>query len=180
MKNPYELENGVAKIYVRIPPSMRAEYDGWVFALVDVGDIGLLAGINCTWYANPARAPRGKFYVTAKRKGHTILMHRIIMGEPDGEVHHIDNDGLNNKRSNLVAMTHQENIRARWPDRDWVDIDAEVRRIQGSKRLIAIGNQLQVELGLTRQALWKIRTGKTLTSDAAMEYWRRVKALSLP
>lgn len=43
----------------------------------------------------------------------TLLMHRLIMGEPSGIVDHIDGDGLNNTRDNLRVVTNRENQRAR-------------------------------------------------------------------
>lgn len=42
-----------------------------------------------------------------------IMMHRFILNEPDGEIDHIDGDGLNNCRDNLRVCTHAENMRNR-------------------------------------------------------------------
>src|SRR5215467_5885190 len=40
-----------------------------------------------------------------------IYMHRVIMNPPDHLlVDHIDDDGLNNRRSNLRIVTHAQNI----------------------------------------------------------------------
>jgi HNH endonuclease len=40
-----------------------------------------------------------------------ILMHRQIMNFPEGlEIDHIDGNGLNNQKSNLRIVTHQQNM----------------------------------------------------------------------
>lgn len=95
---------------------------------MELADLPALQAISCTWYANPADK-KGKFYANAKvwnkttQKTRTVLMHRLLMGEPrldsNGtaiEVHHKDNDGLNNRRStNLRTLTHQANLHEAWP-----------------------------------------------------------------
>ena len=69
------------------------------------------------WTKDPSRPT----YIPSKVKGvkrkvngyYTLLhMHRIIMNCPDDkEIDHIDGDGLNNQKSNLRIVTHQENMR---------------------------------------------------------------------
>lgn len=46
-----------------------------------------------------------------KKKYRTILMHRQLLGFPEGDVDHIDHNGLNNQRSNLRVCTRTENMR---------------------------------------------------------------------
>lgn len=43
----------------------------------------------------------------------SVYLHRVIMGvtDPKIDVDHIDGDGLNNRRSNLRAVTRQKNLR---------------------------------------------------------------------
>jgi HNH endonuclease len=46
--------------------------------------------------------------------GRLRLMHRTIMGNPKGlDVHHIDDNGLNNTRANLVVVSRGEHNRLR-------------------------------------------------------------------
>ena len=82
-------------------------------AIIDAADSPLVARWN--WHASTSAwnvyAHRTS-YDTATRQ--RVCMHRVIMGEPIGlEIDHIDGDGLNNRRSNLRAATHSENMRNR-------------------------------------------------------------------
>jgi hypothetical protein len=185
MKNRHRIEGGVAWITLRGyggVPVMEAR--------IDVGDLGLVSVMRGTWYAQPAKAPPGKFYAFCKdwnpvtQKMRTRSMHRMIAGEPVAangtplEVHHKDNDGLNNVRENLVGgITHRENMRERWPDQDWfvrdAEDEAERKRIGIFKKLVAISRDIEKDFEITRQQLWKIRNGPC-QSEAAQEYWRRV------
>ena len=81
------------------------------FAIIDAVDVAAVNAWN--WTAMPKakavyafRAERVNF------KPRSIMLHRFIMGEPDGfHIDHIDGDGLNNCRSNLRLATHAENMR---------------------------------------------------------------------
>ena len=126
------------------------------------------------WYAAPAKAPRGKYYAQCKSSGKTILMHRVILNltDPLIEGHHIDNNGLNNKRANLEKRSHRDNIRARWPDKDWsaIDILRSTADEYREERLIAA--RVRSAHSMTRQGIWKIRIGTVRESPAALEYRR--------
>lgn len=80
------------------------------FALVDDGDFAELS--KHRWYA---RKDLNTYYAQRKEKvGNKwvfVHMHRVIAGTPDGmKTDHIDGNGLNNQRSNLRIVTHQENM----------------------------------------------------------------------
>lgn len=45
------------------------------------------------WYAQT--------HITVRGKRSTLLMHRLIMGHFIGDIDHVDNNGLNNQKSNL-------------------------------------------------------------------------------
>lgn len=176
MRNTYTVDGDRVLIQVAPPKRMQPEYPAYLDAQVDLKDLPKLLEIRTRWYAHPARAPKGKFYVLGKLTGRTIMMHRIIAGEPDCEVHHEDNDGLNNRRKNLWYMNHRQNMRARQPKKDWDAHDANKARIAVFKRLVAIGAEIQAEFGITRQAAWNIRKGNSRRSPAAKAYWKRVCA----
>jgi hypothetical protein len=73
-------------------------------AIIDVADLPLVRGGN--WQANPQ--PHAT-YAQRMMAGRARLMHRVIMGEPEGLlVDHIDGDGLNNRRSNLRTATQSQ------------------------------------------------------------------------
>ncbi len=86
-------------------------------ALVDKEDLKLVDGYS--WTAKVLRNRFGEVEkVYAKRgekrdgKYKEVLMHRIILGTPEGLLtDHIDGDGLNNRRSNLRVATSLENAR---------------------------------------------------------------------
>lgn len=84
-------------------------------ALVDNSDFEELNKYK--WFANKLG---NTFYAvrTSKKdsegKTKTILMHRVIMSNPEGfDVDHIDSNGLNNQKKNLRVCTHSENTRNR-------------------------------------------------------------------
>lgn len=96
---PAILEEGIAKI-----PLNRDAKDG--YAIVDV-EYAHLA--QHKWYLGK----RG--YPIAHIKGKTVYLHRMIMPSlPDGLMtDHEDRNRLNNRRSNLRAVTSQSNNRNR-------------------------------------------------------------------
>ena len=75
--------------------------------LIDRGDFVLFA-------SHPWRAEKGhgqSFYLKCQIDGSTKQFHRMIMGEiPVGmEIDHINQNGLDNRKSNLRIVTHQKN-----------------------------------------------------------------------
>lgn len=75
-------------------------------ALIDDADWDLVKHYH--WTATHNR----KWYAKAHLPCGTVYMHRLIMQTPEElVVHHNDNDGLNNRRVNMVNVTHVENTR---------------------------------------------------------------------
>lgn len=79
-------------------------------AVIDAEDVPRVA--VCAWrmFDNVQTAYAvGNLKVGHRKYKHT-RMHRLIMGAPpDMHVDHIDNDGLNNRKSNLRLVTNAEN-----------------------------------------------------------------------
>lgn len=74
-------------------------------AIVDVEDFESLNRNNwCLWEGRNCR------YAVRWEKRLIIRMHREIMGNSGPEIDHVDGDGINNKKSNLRACTHEENM----------------------------------------------------------------------
>jgi hypothetical protein len=72
------------------------------FAMVDDGDYEYLSQFN--WHAHREREI---LYAARRSEGNkgTVYMHRVIMGFPEGkDVHHIDENGLNNQKTNLQVL----------------------------------------------------------------------------
>lgn len=75
-------------------------------AIVDAADY---ARLSCDkWHAS---VRKGLVYAVAKSGRNKIYMHRVIMGAKRGEcVDHINNNGIDNRRSNLRFATHSQNM----------------------------------------------------------------------
>jgi hypothetical protein len=77
------------------------------YATVDRTDYADLMQWN--WTASKTRG--GLFYV---KKSGAMSMHAYLMNPPEGtQVHHINGDGLDNRRSNLAIVTLQQNMQYR-------------------------------------------------------------------
>lgn len=110
-------------------------------AIIDVADIALVRERN--WYADIKRD--GSVYavrqITEGGKRRRIRMHNVICRPPAGKVaHHINGDGIDNRRANLVPVEPSENTKAAGRlarDRHGPDINRSKRRmahIRYSKR----------------------------------------------
>jgi hypothetical protein len=80
----------------------RVPLVGGRYALIDREDADLVRQYR--WYCLPT--PSGRFYATTEVDGRIVYMHRLIASTPDGLVtDHANNDGLDNRRSNLRTAT---------------------------------------------------------------------------
>jgi len=87
---------------------------GKSFAIIDEEDFELVSSIK--WYESKSII-KGKYYnsyalgkLGTDKNRKTVSMHRLIMGNPEGLViDHINHNGLDNRKSNLRAVTFSEN-----------------------------------------------------------------------
>ena len=76
---------------------------------IDDDDADLVAPYR--WYLCAPKKARAT-YARATINGKMEFMHRHLMKPPpELEINHLDRNGLNNRRANLEAVSHQENIR---------------------------------------------------------------------
>lgn len=76
-----------------------------VFTEIDDADFAALSAYR--WAATRRRA---KLYVRGWVEGSSVLLHRFLMGEPEGMlIDHRDGNPLNNQRSNLRECTIKQN-----------------------------------------------------------------------
>jgi hypothetical protein len=91
--------------------SKRIPLGNGLFATVDAADYPELS--KHRWYAN--RHGR-TIYAMCHSGGRDIYMHRMIMRPRRGSVvHHIDHNGLNNRRENLRICTRRQHLAGRGP-----------------------------------------------------------------
>lgn len=116
-------------------------------AFVDDEDFESVSGFR--WYVKPDRYTK---YAYTKTKGgilsrKTIYMHRLIVGESDLQVDHIDGNGLNNTRSNLRLCTNSQNNANRMHTRGASQYKG-VTSLRGKKWQASIkSNSVRVYLG---------------------------------
>ena len=83
-------------------------------AIIDDEDYSKIISHKYKWRAEKNR---NTFYAASiTDTGSTIRMHTLIMNPPKGkQVHHINKDGLDNRKINLELVTRIENLRSRVP-----------------------------------------------------------------
>lgn len=112
------------------------------------------------WSAQAARG--GRFYAI---RGYGILMHRLILQPPEGfHCDHIDNDGLNNQRSNLRLVTRCENAQ---------NARRKSRNSTGYKGVSFDGHRFVAQICANRQPR---RLGRFKTAEEAYEAYCRAAA----
>jgi len=82
-------------------------------ALIDDEDLEKVTQHN--W--NLERARKGLcYYAVSALNGRKLCMHRLIIEAPDGkDVHHINHNGLDNRKANLLICTRTDNVRNKRP-----------------------------------------------------------------
>lgn len=91
------IEDGIARMHIPLTQGL--------FATIDADDYNLIK--DYSWFAHKSRRT---FYASAKCKGETVKMHRVIMKAPPHlEVDHWNKDGLVNTRINLRLVTQAVN-----------------------------------------------------------------------
>lgn len=99
MKNNYKICEDHTILYIT---SKGKIYE----CLIDTEDLGLI-GQSSTWLIQHIKG--GSIYV---KNGKNEYLHRIVMGNPDGLViDHIYHNTLDNRKSQLRAISRGENIR---------------------------------------------------------------------
>lgn len=106
MRNRYEVRGEETVIFInkRNGPPLET--------IIDTTDLKLVNTYPYSWYSltkeHGTSYIYSRHYVEQKR----VTLHRFILGDipKDKFVDHIDGDGLNNRRSNLRIVTHQENM----------------------------------------------------------------------
>lgn len=75
-------------------------------AIVDDGDYEELSKYKWT-----AAEESHNVYAYRRADGKSVKMHTVLVGVPGLEVDHVNRNGLDNRRCNLRACTHGENMR---------------------------------------------------------------------
>jgi len=84
-------------------------------ALIDETDFNLVISFNKRWSCT---CSHGVWYAQACKNYTTVHMHRLIMGFPEEEIHHLNGDGLDNRRCNLILCSRSEHSRTKaWPNK---------------------------------------------------------------
>ena len=98
----------------------------------------------------------------------TLSMHRLVMGYPDGNIDHINHDGLDNRRENLRVCTVAQNGMNRQKN---VNGSSKYRGV----RYVGKVNRWRANIKLNGK---KINVGSFLTEIEAALAWNK-KALEL-
>lgn len=110
MKNNFEVRGDVTAIFLKRKDGLELE------AIIDTNDLEKVKSFPNTWFAS---LNQNSFYVRGaisdeKGKGRRLYLHRYLFDEPNGmDIDHINHNTLDNKRSNLRALTHGQNIQNR-------------------------------------------------------------------
>lgn len=136
---------------IRIPLGPSGTPVAW--ATVDLADYERL--IIHRWYLS------GRGYAFRTSGGRSVFMHREVLEFPDSEdINHINDDQLDNRRANLEACTHTENVRAGKN----ANAFAQRERISELRSAGWLNGEIAGELGISESAV--VRYAKHLPSPA--------------
>ena len=113
MKNNYIFEDDHVRIFLHRRKNIDLEL------LVDLEDFDLINSFDGTFYSSLNRS-NGQYYskitiymglINEKPKYKTMFVHRIILGCDNKKVQidHINHNGLDNRRKNIILTNHREN-----------------------------------------------------------------------
>ena len=106
------------------------------------------------------------FYPTTIINRKIMFMHKMLMGESDLFIDHINNNGLDNRKSNLRFCTHAENMRNR---------KLNINSTTGYKGVWSRKNGFSASIRFNNVRLW-LGTFST-AKDAALAYDNKAKEL---
>lgn len=131
---------------------------------IDECDLARVASVPGSWHAvgKSLRVLRveAKVWDAAAQTTRTVMMHRLVLSAMEGqEVIHHDGDGLNNRRYNIAP-------------RPMAVLDERLTAARAERK---VATAVAREHGISRQAMYKIRTGRT-KSGAACTMYRALRA----
>lgn len=107
MKNRYELRGDVTAIYI----PLNGEF---IETLIDTEDLPKVRVYPNTWFMNSKKLMYVRGITTKNFKRTTVLIHRLILDNPEGiEIDHINRDPLDNRKCNLRVATRTQNVQNR-------------------------------------------------------------------
>jgi hypothetical protein len=109
LKNHYEVNRETCEAAVWLHRK-----DGTIWGCrIDLEDLPLVSSVPNTWHASWDAGSQTFYAVHNGRhcgKQRTVLMHRLVMGEPAGmEIDHGNHHGLDNRKQNLTITTRRGN-----------------------------------------------------------------------
>jgi hypothetical protein len=118
------------------------------------------------WYAVYNRNTDTHYAVRPGRQGEsrTVLLHRQILGEPEGQVDHINGNPLDCRMQNLRPCTPSQNLANRRPQRN---------NTSGYRGVYRHRNRWQAQICLARKT---INLGTFATKDAAIAVRKAAEA----